>query len=258
MSKPKYLGSKKFERIVFLPDIHSGADDKDAISLALNCVKYLKPDRIIQLGDFMDFYSLSSYPTNPELPIARLTAELNRAHAILDAFSEAAPKARKQMIKGNHEDRLDKWLHSKAQALIGWKELEIPRMLELYKRGWEPRLYDSIPLCRGIFNATHGSIIRSDAGASAKAEMLRFMSSGISGHTHRAAQFFHRSQTGLMTWVECGHLSLNPPNWKTQVQNWQQAIAFGEFEYEGSSFELHLIPFTLNYHARIEGKEITR
>lgn len=60
-----------------------------------------------------------------------------------------------------------------------------------------------------------------------------------------------------MTWVECGHLSMNPPNWKTQVQNWQQAMAFGEFEYDGSSFEVHLIPFTLNYKARIEGKEIT-
>lgn len=257
MSKPKYLSGKKFERIVFLPDVHAGADDVNAIKLAMNCIKYLKPDRIVQLGDFLDFYSLSSYATNPDLPVARLKNELNRASIILDAIHDAAPRARKQMIKGNHEERMDKWLQSKAPGLIGLDQLELPRLLDLYHHGWEPRLYDSISLCRGVFHATHGSIIRSDAGASAKAEMLRFMSSGISGHTHRAAQFFHRSQTGLMTWVECGHLSMNPPNWKTQVQNWQQAMAFGEFEYDGSSFEVHLIPFTLNYKARIEGKEIT-
>ncbi len=170
-----------YERIVYIPDLHDGDQDNRAIELAIKIIRYLKPDRIIQLGDFVDFLGLSSFEAGVSSPSMAIQRELDIAHDILDAIRSASPKSSKQMIEGNHEYRLARWLsrHPEFQKL---NALRIEGLLKLKEYGWDDHLYKRILLNSGEFIVKHGDYVAQDAGQSAKKELMTSLTSGISGH----------------------------------------------------------------------------
>ena len=87
--------------------------------------------------------------------------------------------------------------------------------------------------------------------------MTRAGTSGVSGHTHRAAKYIQRDKAGLRMWIESGHLALNPQHYSPQVQNWCQAVTLGEIEVDGNGFDLDVVPFRLSYKARVQGRELS-
>jgi hypothetical protein len=245
------LKKQIYEKVFFIPDVHCYFEDKKAIELTLKLVKHFKPDRVIQLGDLLDGYGLSRFDIDPSNPASRLQTELDIAHSFLSALRKASPKSRIQIIEGNHEDRFQKYLVKNSPALLHLQDLTLPKLLKLSEHRIDPVLYPSIDLASGAFTARHGTYTSLTA---AKQEFLATLKSGISAHTHRASTFMHRSESGLFKWIECGHLSVNAPVYKKYVQNWVQAIAFGEFSVNGNSFDVHLVPYRIDYQARFDGK----
>src|SRR6056297_3474234 len=65
-------------------------------------IKEVQPDYVINLGDFIDMDSLSSFPGKKR----DLKEEFDAAKSALQAINEAAPSAQKVYISGNHEERL--------------------------------------------------------------------------------------------------------------------------------------------------------
>ena len=66
----------------------------------------LNPDEICILGDFADFYSVSSHSKDPRifnLLVDEVSAVCNR----LDEIDKLFPKAKKVFLEGNHENRLN-------------------------------------------------------------------------------------------------------------------------------------------------------
>jgi hypothetical protein len=84
---------------------------------------------------------------------------------------------------------------------------------------------------------------------------MKELRSGCSGHSHRLAEYTKRTSNHLHSWTEAGHLQNNPPRWKKEVQDWCQGVVVVDAEVRGTSFTVETIPFTLNYKARLEGKE---
>lgn len=87
-------------------DVHAPYHDKRAVACMLKAMKGFKPDMVIDLGDFFDCYSVSSYKKDPQR-WRRLMDELNEAEPVLRAVEAAAGKAELLRLEGNHEARLE-------------------------------------------------------------------------------------------------------------------------------------------------------
>jgi UDP-2,3-diacylglucosamine pyrophosphatase LpxH len=244
------------ETILFIPDIHCGDHDERAVALMLGVVQHLQPDRIIQLGDALDFYALSRFDKNPLRFAARVQYELDVQAELYLRIRELAPRARLQQIEGNHEARGIVFLW-KNPALADLRALQLPNLMRLGDLGWEPKIHKEIWLANGAFVVRHGTYIRRWGGYSAKAELDATLVSGISGHTHRQAVYPLSSHSGELIWCEAGSLQKNPPEWRISFQNWQQGVVIGEFERDGNSFALNPIRFRRSYKCRIGQVELS-
>lgn len=147
------------KRIVVLPDIHTPNHNHHAIKAVLQFIKFYKPDTLIQLGDFCDWDSLSSYDVNRESEIQNIDKEIREANFLLDDIDSACSRnCKKIMIGGNHEIRYEKFKVNKGakvefkriRELTSW-ELEY----NLYGRGWDSFSYGQhVQIGKLIF--THG------------------------------------------------------------------------------------------------------
>lgn len=166
--------------LLIVPDTHAPYHDQVAWDLMMRVGKKLKPDGIIIIGDFPDFYSVSSHSKTPDRAL-KLDKELAVANGMLDELDALKP-AVKVYLGGNHEDRLERYLRDKAPEL--YPLITIPSVLRLDERGWEYVPYkDSTKI--GKINFTH------DVGSAGKYNVYRamdvFQSSIVTGHTHRMA-----------------------------------------------------------------------
>lgn len=160
----------------------------------------------------------------------------------LARFRRIIPNASIDYLKGNHEDRLRKFLWTQAIELAGLRAAELSSLLSLAKL--RIRLVESGSLMYHGLLIKHGNIVRQHAGYSARAEMERNGVSGVSGHTHRLAQTFKRDFGGEYTWVEAGCLCKidDVEYMEGQTANWQQGLAVGFFKKDSGRFSVSPIP----------------
>lgn len=246
-----------YRRIVCWPDTHLPYADPKAVSLALNVVNYFKPDLIVMLGDVIDCSGFSRFPRSATDPKTFLATELEEWYSLARALRDAAPDAEKIYLRGNHEARIEKWLWTQPQ-LTGYDGFGLASLLKLAEFGFHPNVKEEIDYCQGELTLRHGTYIGgNNAGTAARQEATRAGTSGVSGHTHRAAKYIQRDKVGLRVWIEGGNLCLNPQPYAPTVQNWCQAITIGEISTTGNDFDLEVVPFRLSYKARIYGKELS-
>ena len=121
------------ERILLLPDCHFPFIDRQAWNCMLAAARDFKPDTIAQLGDFVDCYSVSSHDKNPNRR-ERLVDEIEAANDALDEL-DALGATRRLMVVGNHTQRLEKLISTKAPGLHGLVSMKA--LLRFDERGWE-------------------------------------------------------------------------------------------------------------------------
>ena len=170
--------SNKLEKILFIPDSHFPYHDKDAFSLMLKAGKALKPDHVIILGDFADFYGVSSHSKDPNRAL-KLKDEVEEVKKALDQVIELGAK-NNVFVSGNHEDRLERYLRDRAPELFNF--ISIPKILELKEKGFKYIPYKQAYKI-GKLNVTHDTGV---AGRYAHYKALdTFQHNIIIGHTHR-------------------------------------------------------------------------
>jgi predicted phosphodiesterase len=179
----------QLHRTLVLPDIHTPLHDEAAIRAVLQFAKYFKPHRIVQLGDFCDFNSLSNFEMHYPEEFCFLDDELDAARAMLDRIEQAIPKnCEKFLIGGNHEDRWHKARtkakYSKDKNYQSLRKFEDSwgEALSLTQRGWNWCEYNgSFKLGKIVF--THGNKTTETA---AKKMADQFPGHNvIFGHTHK-------------------------------------------------------------------------
>ncbi len=248
-------GEADYEKSLFLPDPHPPFHDPEAWATALAFARHFKPDRVFLLGDFLDFYQLSRFDRDPER-VGHLQADLDCAHQLLKEVRKSAKDAPIQYLQGNHEDRLRRFLWTKAAELSGLRDLDIRRLLRLSDLGIR---YVEEPFIRyRSCVVKHGDIVRLRSGYTATGELDRTGLSGVSGHTHRLGHIYRRNAAGAFTWLEAGCLcQLDPQHWarRPAVTDWMHGLAYGEFRKEGRRFVLHTLPI-IKGRVNYGGKEI--
>jgi len=144
----------------------------------LRAGKLFRPDIVCILGDFADFYSVSSHDKNPNRA-ADLQFEVDDVRRGLKELMSLGA-SRHIYVSGNHEDRLERYLMQKAPALFN--AVKVEEVLDLKTLGWEYVPYKK-HLNLGKLHVTHDC---GNAGAYAHYRAQEtFQGNVIIGHTHR-------------------------------------------------------------------------
>ena len=206
------------ERTVIANDFHGPFRDRLACRLLFGFIAREKPDKIILDGDVVDFYSISKFLKDPGRK-DDLQDELNDCYNFLFDLRELVGDTPIIYIEGNHEARLVKYLRSKAPALATLDALKIEKLL-----GFEELniTYEEDGVWLGDLFVYHGSLVRTKAGYTAHAELLKNGCSGISGHTHRDGKAPVRHRGGQLCWWENFCMCDLSPEYVKGIANWTQ------------------------------------
>lgn len=175
---PKSNKKSKLEKILFIPDSHVPYEDKNAFALMLKAGGIFEPDHAIILGDFGDFFGVSNHDKDPNRSL-KLKEEIDAIKVALDRVKALGAK-NNVFVEGNHEDRLSRYLQTKAPELFNF--ISIPKILELKEKGFKYVPYKQSYKI-GKLNVTHDT---GTAGRYAHYKSLdTFQHNVIIGHTHR-------------------------------------------------------------------------
>jgi len=184
------------ELALIVPDVHAPYHDGRAWETMLEFAEGLPLTTLIVLGDFADYYSVSSHRRNPDRE-ARLRLEVEgarRCRADLDALEVNA----KHFIFGNHEDRLTRYVRDRAPALEGL--VESSDILALGDNGWELTDYrDALEL--------HDTVYTHDMGKCSRAALYDALAAVprnvVMGHLHRLQYVVEGDAQGRMKQAFC-------------------------------------------------------
>jgi predicted phosphodiesterase len=214
--------------VVVLPDLHIPFQDKKALECALRAVQYLKPHKVVILGDWLDCEAFSAHGKKNmvELRAHRYIAdEVDPCREILKELEGWSKEI--VYIEGNHEHRVERFAVNWG-GILGPElyKLISPRALlgEGRKSGWSWVPYGTILPHHSITPnlwAVHGW---SHAKHSASKHLEKAGSvSVVHGHTHRTQLFAKRDvvsgrvlkawSPGCLSGLQPIYMHQNPTEW---------------------------------------------
>jgi len=253
-------------RAVILPDTHIPYHDEGAMAVAEAVIRMVDPHVLVHLGDLLDAGRLSTkFPTDPNR-MDTLQGDIETARTKLHQWAQLAPRARRVLLEGNHEERLTRLIwglegaNRELAKLTAFRDaMTWPHLLGLSQIGWEWVGYRDQPRDDILPHllVKHGNFVSGEAGASAQRELKATGRSGISGHTHRAAVYRRRDWHGQATWIEAGCLcDLTRTPGVSNTPNWQQAVTVIEWSDDGALMHVEQI-IIRDGRAVFRGEEIS-
>lgn len=118
-----------------ISDGHVPFHDDIALRSALDYGSDREVDNVILNGDMIDFFSVSRWEKNPEE--RNMSRELQLARQFLQHLRERFPNARIIYKIGNHEERWEKYMYTKAPEICGVADFQIYKLLDFAKYGIE-------------------------------------------------------------------------------------------------------------------------
>lgn len=164
-------------KFVVLSDIHFPYQDDKAIKAVYKFLEQHPVNTIILNGDILDFYDVSSFDKDPDR-INSLQKEINMAEKFFSKLRKISPNSRIIFAKGNHCSRLERYL-KKHPELYSLDALKLPNLLGLDKFNIE---YKDKGFKLGSLKIIHGDMVRKFSSYTARGELEKHDSSGISSH----------------------------------------------------------------------------
>lgn len=239
---------KTFRRL-FVPDCHFPNHDQRAFDLMLDVASDFRPNEVVYLGDFQDCYCVSDYSKNPNQNWKLLSEELEAGQAAMRELEKRARANAYVFIEGNHENRIERYLHAYAPVLgdLGSVReiLKIPANYRYYPYG-QKNFYKMPGLV-----ATHGTVTSKHP---AYASIQKLGCSLIFGHTHRLQKAVTRNLEGEeFRGYNCGWLGdmQKAAEYIKDVADWSLGFALGVWTEKEFFIELNHIQ---NYKVLAHGK----
>lgn len=245
----KFLNENKVSGIVTC-DEHSPFTDLRAIELACKIIKYISPDVLINNGDQLDFYKLSSFKKSPERK-ETIQDELDFwENEIISRYKEAYKGNLHFKTEGNHEKRLNKYFCSYPE-LFGLDVLRPENLLRL-KENNIINSPDGV-LINDSLAVFHGESVSKHSTQSVKSEMenQKYCWNVITGHVHRVGKYVVSSGKGEnLVGVEGGSLCNMNPEYISGRPNWQHGIVY----FEAYNNEVFIQPILFNNYSAVFGR----
>ena len=253
--------------------------DEAAIDVALQIITDTQPEKIINLGDLLDFAQFGRFAQEPSFAMTTQKA-LDTAHEFLAKQRAIVPDAEIKYLEGNHDKRLQTFILQNAMAAFNmrqaatppdtWPVNSVPHLLRL--EDLDVEYIEGYPQNRVFINervaASHGPKKYSSARSSAALSVDDERVSVIVGHTHRI-ELAHKTRAvhkGFkQNFVACiGCLCRTDgtvPSTKGSIsafgrpvvayEDWQNGIGVLTYKEGDGDFHLDIIPI-------ISGKAIFR
>jgi len=278
---------------VILPDVQIGYrrdvqtaelsafHDEQAMSVALQIIKDLQPDLIVNLGDFLDFPMFGKYTQEAGFALTA-QASIDKAHLFLAEQRAAAFNAKIVVIEGNHEKRLKSMqsitmnslaaMHlQKANLPDSWPVMSVPFLCRFDELDIE--YIDAYPAGEYWINdrlvCIHGYRV-APAGKTAARVVNDERVSTIFGHIHRIELAYKTMRVRAGSRI---NLSFSPgclcridgavPSTKSgsdimgrplvSYENWQQGIGIVHYEEGDAPFSVTPV-FIHDGYAIVNGK----
>jgi len=239
------------EKIVFIPDTHVPYHNKQAFALLLHVIREIKPHTVVILGDFADFYAVSSHSKDPRRS-NKLQEEVYATQKALHDIEKASKGAKRRIyVAGNHEDRLERYIRDKAPELFN--VVDLVNLLGLAGI-WEYVPYKSYTKVGKLY-ITHDT---GKAGQNAHLQaQAAFQSNVLIGHTHRIGYSIVGNAknkphvAAMLGWLG----DINTIDYQNKInsqQNWALGFGIGYKQTNGNVF-VQPIPI-VNYSCVVEGK----
>jgi hypothetical protein len=164
-----------------LPDIHTPFHDKHAWALGAAFARAFEPDTIVQLGDWIDCYTVSDHDKDPRR-VHQLEDEAKEVRAQREELESLPSVQRLIRTRGNHEHRFTAHLLQKAPALLSSVSLD-------GICGWDNGKWKNVPyLSHGMLGKlaiTHCADKHVYGAGAVRSAATMFNASVAFGHTHR-------------------------------------------------------------------------
>lgn len=240
------------EKVLFIPDTHVPYHDDRAWKVMMKAARGWKPDGIVHMGDWIDFYKISRFSKDPRRTLT--TDDEIEATREKRAEVDALKPKWKKFITGNHEDRLPRYLMEKAPELF--ETVTVDKMLGLSENGWEITDYRDHTNVGKLY-LTH------DTGHSGKyttAKALETYQHSVAiGHHHALGYLVTGDATGThQVGAQFGWLGdIEKVDYAHRIKvkkNW--SLGFGTGRHNTRTGIVYITPQPIvNYAACVEGKE---
>lgn len=190
---PEPLQFKKEGQWLFIADPHIPYHDEVALEAAIKFGVDNKIPNLFGLGDWVDFYKMSDYVSDPRL--ASPSNELDVLRKFLKSIKKYF-RGEKVYKVGNHEDRYERYLYQRASAVVGIEAFQLDKVLGLDELGFK-YIASKQRATVGDYNVFHGHELQSGASSPispAKSLHGKISASGLVGHHHVTSNYTHVSQ----------------------------------------------------------------
>lgn len=185
-------------RVLVLADIHTPFYDKTALELALNKGEEMGVDAILLNGDFMDFYTISRWLKDPRE--RDFKGEIEMGREVLQYLRERFKGAQIWWKIGNHEERWEAYMWTKAPELAGIEDFHVESWMRCAQ--WNVRVVrDMQPIKINNLNVLHGHEYRfsiSNPVNPARGIYLRAKVPAIIGHLHQTSEHTETNLNGTI------------------------------------------------------------
>lgn len=241
------LRVKGIRRALLLYDVHVPYHDESVLEIAVNHGIESGCDCVILAGDFMDFYAGSDWVTDPRKRDFR--GELDMGREILAAIRKAFPRAQIIYKLGNHEERWERYLVTKAPILLGVEDFELEKILRLDKLNIRVMSHRAPVVLGNKLNVIHGHEFgktMTNPVNPSRGLFLRGKANAICGHYHQTSQHTEKNieQKYLSCWSSGSLCDMHPDY--APMNNWNHG--FIEVDVSGDE------DFTVHNYKILNGK----
>lgn len=170
-------------REVVISDVHFNYEDLPAYNLTLKFLKIEQPDLIYLLGDILDFYAVSFHDKDPKRKQS-LQDELDYTAKRLAELRAICPKSKIVFHMGNHENRLNRYLSSRAEELRHLRCLQLDQLLGLEKLKIEFVEYGAKKWIKELLHFHGSELGKKSVVYPSRTAFLDLLCSSICGHYH--------------------------------------------------------------------------
>jgi len=190
--EPFVIGYDSFP-VIIGGDAHFPYHDEDAVDMFFDRAATMGAKTIVLLGDWMDMYQASSFIKDPRS--RRIPEEVEMMRDFLAGIRKAFPGVRIIYKIGNHEDRLETYLKSRAPELYGLDDITLANLLRLEESGIE--VVPSRQMMKiGKLYALHGHEVGKGVFSPvnpARGLYLKTKKSAICAHYHQTSEHVEKN-----------------------------------------------------------------
>ena len=189
--------------IGILSDIHLPYQDNKALNIALEKCLDEKVDMILLNGDILDCYQVSYFDKNPTK--SSFIKEVEMMCIFLKDLRRIFGDIKILFKLGNHEERLERYLMSKAPAIFNIECFNIEKLIEIeYQRLFDEKLIWDVVKNKRVMQFASLSIVHGhEFGNSffspvnpARGYFMRAKTSILGGHNHQTSEHIESDLNG--------------------------------------------------------------